>query len=971
MNISSGSIVKYRERDWVVLPVKKGEILSLRPLGGSWKKPISVYLPLQKELEKRFPKEEIKSSEFPLPDLDSIGTLEETRLFVEANRLLLREGAAPFRSFGNISIRPRPYQLVPLIMALRLDPIRLLIADDVGVGKTIEAGLIARELLDRGEIDRICVLCPPYLCEQWKKELAEKFSIDAVVVRSGTISTLERQVGSDNKSIFEYFPHIIVSIDLVKTDRYKNSFSQFAPNFIIVDEAHGATKPAGGKSSSTQQQRYELLKNVFKEDRQGIFVTATPHSGKEESFLSLLGLLKPEFASYRFSSLTESQRKELAKHFVQRRRADVKKWMDADTPFPERDNKESEKTYKFSKEYFQFFSEVYDFARNIVEEGEKEIGVKRRMKFWSALALLRSVTSSPAAAESSLRGRIGEATDKKETEVVIESEEELNSIISPLIEDTDEESPQDSEPSEVIRMQEEEEKDEDRFKKKFREFAKTATSLKGKLDSKLQTLFEVVDELVANGYHPILWCRYIATAEYIKLELTNRFKKNKELIIDVVTGKLDDEDRKEKIEELQNAKQRILVATDCLSEGINLQKAFNAVVHYDLPWNPNRLEQREGRVDRYGQISPVVKVHFIFGNDNPVDGAVWEVLVKKAKDIQKHLGVTVPVPIDSENVLDAILRSIFKSKKRDPREQELFAYAEEQNTIQKLHDDWDISVEKEKLSRTRFAQHSIQPSEVEEEINRTDQVLGNAEDIRRFLQEISQRGKQKDPLTMLEKKKGLYYLAPISKIHFEIQQKLERYHYPEDWKISFTSPEPEDTTFIGRNHPLVEGFAEMVLEEGIGGTERLRVSRASVVRTEAVKERTTLLVLRSRYLLQEGDGEEKLAEEILSLAFVGNGDSPEFQTYIESEELLQKALPSGNMKQDEIDDYFKDFQSDWKSMQKSLQTQMKERAKEWKEIHSRIRKTTSGKKQMKVEWKGPVDCMGVIIYIPLAKGRAL
>jgi primosomal protein N' len=248
--------------------------------------------------------------------------------------------------------------------------------------------------------------------------------------------------------------------------------------------------------------------------------------------------------------------------------------MDADTPFPERDNKESEKTYKFSKEYFQFFGEVYDFARNIVEEGEREIGVKRRMKFWSALALLRSVTSSPAAAESSLRGRIGEATDKKETEVVIESEEELNSIISPLIEDTDEESPQDSEPSEVIRMQEEAEKDEDRFKKKFREFAKTATSLKGKLDTKLQTLFEVVDDLVANGYHPIIWCRYIATAEYIKLELTNRFKKNKELVIGVVTGKLDDEERKEKIEELQNAKQRILVATDCLSEGINLQKGI-------------------------------------------------------------------------------------------------------------------------------------------------------------------------------------------------------------------------------------------------------------------------------------------------------------------------------------------------------------------------------------------------------------
>src|SRR5205823_3368900 len=115
-----------------------------------------------------------------------------------ATRLTLREGAAPFRSLGRISIRPRVYQFVPLLMALRLDPVRLLIADDVGVGKTIEALLVVRELLDRGEIKRLCVLCPPYLCEQWQKELTEKFNLDAVVIRAGTVSQLERQIpGSD------------------------------------------------------------------------------------------------------------------------------------------------------------------------------------------------------------------------------------------------------------------------------------------------------------------------------------------------------------------------------------------------------------------------------------------------------------------------------------------------------------------------------------------------------------------------------------------------------------------------------------------------------------------------------------------------------------------------------------------------------------------------------------------------------
>jgi len=99
-------------------------------------------------------------------------------LLREAARLSTRAAAGPFRSFARIAVEPRPYQLVPLMMALRLDPVRLLIADDVGIGKTIEAALVARELLDRGEIQRLAVLCPPHLAEQWQKELAEKFHIE-------------------------------------------------------------------------------------------------------------------------------------------------------------------------------------------------------------------------------------------------------------------------------------------------------------------------------------------------------------------------------------------------------------------------------------------------------------------------------------------------------------------------------------------------------------------------------------------------------------------------------------------------------------------------------------------------------------------------------------------------------------------------------------------------------------------------
>jgi hypothetical protein len=182
-----GSITRCRGREWVVLPSSTPEVIRLRPLVGDEGETCGVYVPLVKA-----GLEVLEPAVFPLPTPEDAGDAVGAGLLWQAARLTLRDGAGPFRSLGRISVRPRAYQFVPLLMALRLDPVRLLIADDVGVGKTIEALLIARELFDRGEIDRICVLCPPYLCEQWQTELAEKFHLEAEVIRSGTVSRLER-----------------------------------------------------------------------------------------------------------------------------------------------------------------------------------------------------------------------------------------------------------------------------------------------------------------------------------------------------------------------------------------------------------------------------------------------------------------------------------------------------------------------------------------------------------------------------------------------------------------------------------------------------------------------------------------------------------------------------------------------------------------------------------------------------------
>ena len=169
-------------------------------------------------------------------------------------------------------------------MALKLNPVRILIADDVGVGKTIEACLIARELLDRGEIERTAVLCPPHLAEQWQAELSGKFHIEAELVLSSTASRLERNCAM-GQSLFEVYPHVIVSLDFIKSDRRREEFLRTAPEFVIVDEAHTC---AFGFERRGRHQRHELVSKLTDDPgRHMVFVTATPHSGKEDAFRSL------------------------------------------------------------------------------------------------------------------------------------------------------------------------------------------------------------------------------------------------------------------------------------------------------------------------------------------------------------------------------------------------------------------------------------------------------------------------------------------------------------------------------------------------------------------------------------------------------------------------------------------------------------------------------------------------------------
>ncbi|MGK7949962.1 MAG: helicase-related protein [Xenococcaceae cyanobacterium] len=933
-----GSIVTCRDRTWVVLPSDLAEIIRLRPLAGNESEVCGIFTRLEQN---------IRDAEFPLPNLAALQDHTAGQLLLEAARLSLRSGAGPFRCLGRLSVSPRPYQLVPLLMALRLETVRMLIADDVGIGKTVEAGLIARELIDRAEIKRLAILCPPQLCDQWQQELKQKFNIEAVVIRSGTVGKLERQLPSRDSHVFSYFPHIIVSLDYAKSDRRRASFLAHCPDLIIVDEAHTASN--NDKDGAKQQQRYQLVKQIAeKSDRHLILLTATPHSGISASFLSLLGLIKPELESYQLDNLNELQRKELARHFVQRRRADVRSWLGNETPFPERESLEC--AYKLSPEYRTLFEQVYNLARGLVKDGDSKLShAQRRGRYWSALAIVRCVMSSPAAAISTLSRQLGKDSNVDATE---EIDEELSA--NQVYDSTESERVIDIAPTSVVEKVKQTYSESQR--RKLREFVKVAGELRGsKQDSKLQSLIGLVKDLLAEGYNPIIWCRYIATANYVADALRDKLenKKNSQIRVIPITGEQSEDEREIRLKELKDYSQRVMVATDCLSEGVNLQEHFTAVVHYDLPWNPNRLEQREGRIDRYGQTATKVKCILLYGQDNPVDGAVLDVLIRKAVKIHRALGITVPVPMDSNTVQEAVFKSLFEkveAKQSEFKQLSLDLVLQETPVVE-VNQSWDRAVEREKQNRTRFAQRAIKPEEVRRELEESERILGDRETVEHFVINACER--LNTPLT---KKKNHWYLSTIPRCLRSTLGDRPRF-------ITFTSPAPFGVEYIGRNHPLVEGLARYLLEEAISPNKEPTAARCGVTVTDVVDKPTVIFLFRLRHILESHKHSDLLAEECLVRGFTGLPSNPQWLSQEETLELMAKAEPTDDLplarKQLTVErllSYLSDLNTDLKDI-------AHERAEALKDSHRRVRAITK-EGQVKVKPQLPMDILGVYYLLP-------
>jgi len=712
----AGTLVRARGREWLVLPGGTAEVMLARPLGGRDDETTALLPAL----------DDPQPATFDAPTVADRGDAGRARLLRDALRLSFRATAGPFRSFAQLAVSPRNYQLVPLMMATTQDTTRLLIADGVGVGKTVEAGLIAAELIASGDAQRFVVLCSPQLAPQWQAELQTKFGLRAEVLLPSTANRLSRHVPLGS-SFYGHYPYLIVSTDYIKQRTRRDEFALLCPELVIVDEAHTCIAPSTAGSSQAHQ-RYNLLRKLADDpQRHLLLLTATPHNGDDGAWQSLVGLLDNrlgELPADLSGREHDSNRQLLARFLIQRQRADIREYLDEDTPFPKRER--AEESYKLTPEYRRLFDKILSYAREQVSDPTLNV-VRQRVRWWSAIALLRSIASSPAAAEQTLRNRseLSGATSTTEADEAA-APRVFDTALDDAVEGDDTalgaDTSTDTDPDAAAR-------------RRLKGFADDARALRGTQgDAKLKKLVTILGTMVADDYNPIVFCRYIPTAEYVAEQLTTALRrKHPTLRVEAVTGTLPPEERETRVAELTaHHGPRVLVATDCLSEGVNLQEGFTAVLHYDLAWNPTRHEQREGRVDRFGQLAPTVRAVTYYGVDNRIDGVVLDVLIRRHERIKATTGVSVPVPVDSTTVMNAIWESLLL-RGTEPEQLTLdLGAATTSATADAVETQWIDAAEREKASRSRFRQATLRPDEVAATLADVRRSLGGPADAESF-----------------------------------------------------------------------------------------------------------------------------------------------------------------------------------------------------------------------------------------------
>jgi ERCC4-related helicase len=897
--------------------------------------------------------ESIKPAELDKISKDLVGDFQAQRMLLHAYQFDLMHGSAPFLSLQRSAVIPYNYQLVPLVLALEKPKARILIADDVGLGKTIEAGLIISELMQRGKVKRILILTPANLKDQWQEAMDYFFHINSKIISSLSRKEYEKQLPA-GANPWQYFQVVIASIDYAKAPEVKHLIKEQSWDLLLVDEVHLCARPHSSYRAVKQMKRYELIKDLATIPNI-LFLTATPHNGYTDSFASILEILNKDIVTVTSGNIFLN--KPAGKFNVcQRSRKKLEEWYKENnikSPFPKRNQREVFVDVNTSKKLSDTYALVLEYGDRLLVKTE-ESKKQHNIATWVAFHLQKRAISSPYALVKSIENRLQSLRDK------FKQEETDEDVLSGSVQDLFFE---DRMTDELASTKLDKELLDETDQTLLEELLKHAKTIKPQDDVKFQELKNVIlPELHSLDPKIIIFTKYKDTLNYLEKNLSG-------FDYDVFTmhGDLSLAKRHEVFLNFDISKKAILIATDVISEGLNLQRLSSCVVHYELPWNPNRLEQRNGRVDRIGQIREFVHIR-TFVLDKTLDKDILDLLISKAENIREDRGYSAAYFGDEEYIKSVLDEARFRSKKRKrkkfqegPTLFDVIGQDKVKEAVQK-----SISKEEDERRLKKIEEESFYDSlnidlpEIDKRISETQAIVGSKSDVEQFVKATSTFFKS----VLIDRKDGFQDIK-INDPRLELPNygdKLTKITF--DPEIGLTHP---DATVLEIGHPFVRRLVEIVKSEFFGKSGVY--GRNAWYYSDKVSSVCFIYNVLVRYTV--GLKEKQVIEEMLTFGFDGYSGN-------ELEEPIIRQLAPSNTTQELNEAEFEEFMEEaihFNDFQKIMDQKIEDRRlkliSERQELYKKIIKETHSSDE--ASWvdeiiyidKAGADLLTITVVLPL------
>ncbi|WP_254526159.1 helicase-related protein [Natrinema caseinilyticum] len=637
------------------------------------------------------------------PDHDAVSA-EWFDLRSQALQLQIAHEQGQLLSISNSLVRLEPYQLACVNWVMQKLRQRALIADDVGLGKTIEAGLILKELTARNRADRVLFVVPAHLQKKWIRDMDRFFDISLTPGDRQWVEGERRRLGEEANIWNQDHQQMVASMAFLRQEEFRDELDNAFWDVVVVDEAHKAAKRGESPSKTSK-----MVERVADNSDSLLLLSATPHDGKGDAFRSLVEYIDPFLVA-------EDQ--ELSKEAVDRvmmRRGKQTIYDDnGERIFPNREvgTIPVERTH----EERQFYQAVTEYVKHVYNRSEQ----LNEPAVGFAMALMQKrLVSSIGAIKATLSRRLANLVDQQSTATSLS--EEATAYLEG--EDLDEADKQKAEEELAgLTITESDAQLEEEIET-LRDLVSLAEGIP--VDSKAQKVRRYIQQLLEENPNEkvLLFTEYRDTLDYI-LDLVKDEPWADEIL--TIHGDVDKEDRAKIEDEFNHGQSRLLFATDAASEGIDLQHSCHIMVNYELPWNPNRLEQRIGRLHRYGQDKEVKVWNFTF--EDTREGEIFEMLQDKVENIRGKLGNTADVlgMLDDIDVDSLIMESIRNDEPASATKEELEELIDErQRTLQEWY-------ERSLVDTSTFDQESRE--KIQEVMDQSEDVYGSEADIREFFE---------------------------------------------------------------------------------------------------------------------------------------------------------------------------------------------------------------------------------------------